>query len=142
MWVSLVFAALVTAGPLQPAGFGPPGSRGPAVYRLEGYLDKAPAGQTVYYSVVLGFGPQERTYLITKYARQGDGDPFLMFRNLGMFKPDFIFIGEAKPIEALLTAEPGSRVSGRFYYRAGMHVLEMDPQALEIEPPPAATPAA
>jgi len=132
MWTQLLVAAFLTASPLQPIQFAAP-ARGPVVYRLEGYLDHAPEGAVVYFKTIIGFGSQERVYLITKYARQGDGNAFLMFRNLGMFRPDFILIGPKAPIESLMNATAGSRVTGTFYYRQGMHVLELDPHQLRIE---------
>lgn len=127
----LVAVAIVTA-PVQQVGFGIQ-SRAPAVYHLEGYLDEAPAGETVYFKTVIGFGTQLRTYLITKYSRQGDGDPFIMFHNLGMFVPDFILLGPKPATEALINAKAGSRVSATFVYRYGMHVLEVDAHSVKIE---------
>lgn len=130
--LAYLIAVAVVATPLQPIEFGIQ-SRAPAVYRLEGYLDQAPPGETVYFSTVIGFGTQLRTYLITKYSRQGDGDAFVMFRNLGMFRPDFILLGPKQATAALIGAKPGSRVSGTFVYRFGMHVLEVDAHSLKIE---------
>jgi len=108
-------------------------SRAPAVYRLVGYLDSSPPGETVYFRTVIGFGPRLRTYLITRYSRQGDGDPFILFRDLGMFRPDFILLGPKKTVAALIGAESGSRVTGTFVYRVGTHVLEVDAHSIKIE---------
>jgi hypothetical protein len=132
MWPTLLLAAALGFSPAQRVGFDLPGEA-PAVFQLDGYLDVAPEGQTVYFKVVLGFGAVDRTYLITRYARMGDGDPFILWRNLGMFHPDFILLGPVNPLEQLLAAKPGSRVSGKFLYRRGMHVLEPDVRSLEIE---------
>lgn len=128
----LLALAFVAGAPLRQVGFDIQ-SRAPAVYRLEGYLDEAPAGTTVYFRTVIGFGPQLRTYLITRYSRQGDGDPFIMFHNLGMFDPDFILLGPEDAIDAVIKARPGSRMSGTFVYRYGMHVLEVDAHSIKIE---------
>jgi hypothetical protein len=132
MCTVLFLAALVGAGSVQQIGVGP-GGRAPIVYRLEGYLEEAPEGMTIDFRTIVGFGAKERAYLITSYQRQGNGNPFDLFRNLGMFRPDFILMGPKKPLEALIGAKAGSRVSGTFYYRRGMRVLEVDPHSLKIE---------
>lgn len=128
----LFVAAALCLGLMQPVQFGLSRS-GPAVYRLDGYLDRAPEGTTVYYRTVIGYGARSRTFRITEYFRQGDGDPFVMFRNLGMFTPDFILLGRDAPLEALIKAREGARVRGTFLYRRGLHTLEVDTNSLTID---------
>lgn len=132
--VACLLVALVvsTAPSVHPAGFGR-GGRAPSVYRLEGYLDEAPEGATIYFRPIIGFGKEQRTYLITSYQRQGDGNPFDLFRNLGLYKPDFILLGPKKALSELMSAKRGSKVSGTFYYRRSTHVLEVDQHVLKIE---------
>jgi hypothetical protein len=132
MWAHLLVAVVLGVSPLQPIGFGLQG-QDPVIYDLEGYLDDAPAAKTVYFTVILGHGKRERTFQITKYQRRGDGDPFVMFDNLGMFRPDFVLLGPGKPIEGLMNAKPGSHVTGSFQFRRGMHVLEVDSRSLKVE---------
>lgn len=131
MW-SLILAGVLGLAQVQQAGFDLP-SLEPAIYSLDGYLGKAPEGQTVQYKTVIGFGPSDRTYLITKYTLEGPGDPFALFRNLGMFKPDFILLGPEKELKRIIDAKEGSRVRARFVYRRGMHTLELDPRSLQVD---------
>jgi hypothetical protein len=123
--------ALLGAAQVQPVGFDLPSSA-PAVYELEGYLDKAPDGEKVEQTVILGYGSKTRPYLVTKSRIQGDGDPGALYQNLGMFKPDFILVGADKALQELVDAKPGARVSGTFYFYRGMHNLEVDPKSLKV----------
>jgi hypothetical protein len=125
MWAFLLVSGVLSFAQIQP--------RTAAVYTLDGYLDQAPAGQTVMYHAVIGFGPKNRNYLVTDYTLQGEGNPFEIFRNLGMFQPDFILLGPKEDLQKLIDAKPGSRVSGRFLYMRGMHNLQVDPYSLKIQ---------
>ena len=83
--------------------------------------------------LLLGVGAAERTLCVTKYSRQGSGDPFLIFRSLGKTTPNFFLIGPPKTLDDFMSAASGARVSGIFYFRRGMNVLEFDPHSLKIE---------
>jgi hypothetical protein len=130
MW-TLVLLAIIGGADVRQIGFGSSATE-PAVYELEGYLDAAPPESNVYFTVVLGHGERERTFRITKYRRRGDADPFVLFDNLGLFQPDFILLGPSEPIDAVMSAPAGTRVSGTFVYRRGLHVLEVDPRSLKL----------
>jgi hypothetical protein len=125
MWAFLLVSGVLSFAQILP--------RTTAVYQLDGYLDQAPEGQTVMYQAVIGVGSQNRNFLITNYTLQGDGNPFDLFRNLGMFNPDFILLGPKAELQSLITAKPGTRVSGRFLFRRGMHNLEVDPYSLKLQ---------
>lgn len=132
MWAPLIVMALLGAADVRPVGFDLP-SLAPAVYELEGYLDEAPKDAKVLQTVVLGYGPKDRTYLVTKSQIQGDGDPDALYRNLGMFKPDFILVGPDDLMEKIIGAKKGASLKGMFYYRRGMHNLEVDPKTVEVK---------
>lgn len=130
MWAKLV--VLTVLGFAQPGGFDSP-SLAPAVYQITGYLDQAPQGETIQYKMVIGTGPKSRLYLITKSQILGDGDPFTLYRNLGMHKPDYILVGPSNVVDSVMDAKAGAKVSGNFYYRRGDNDLEIDPKSLKVE---------
>jgi len=130
MWAKLV--VLTVLGFAQPGGFDSP-SLAPAVYRIDGYIDQAPEGETIQYRMTIGNGPKSRLYLITKSVIEGGGDPFTLYRNLGVQKPDYILVGPKDVVDSVMNAKAGAKMSGAFYYRRGQNNLEVDPRSLKIE---------
>jgi hypothetical protein len=107
----------------------------PVIYRIEGYLDRAPEGTQVLERVHLG-GPsgQQRAFLMTSYRRSGNhGDPWTLVRDLGAYHPDFILQGPPKTIAQILDAPAGAHIQGTFQYLAGTHSLLVNPYDLKID---------
>jgi hypothetical protein len=107
---------------------------GPALYRIEAYLDEAPEGVVVANRASVGAGEKSRALLITSYRRIDTGDPWILARDIGAFKPDFILQGPRAQVARILDAPPRSRVSGTFRHVRGLHTLIIDPHDLTLEP--------
>lgn len=119
-------------------GFGAP----PPLYDIEGYLDRAPEGTLVLEEVEIGKDDRRRTLLVTFYSRPGRGrDRSGLFRDLGLFDPDFHLQGRPADVAEILNAPAGSFLNGTFKHsRRGVHTLLISD--VEIEPPDAARPGA
>ena len=81
----------------------------PTIYRVEGYLDRAPAGATIVARVGIGkVGMRKRELLVTAYRAEtggaGERTPPLRYYLQGL----------ARDLARLRDAPVGSRVKGRF----------------------------
>ncbi len=123
--LAALLLAPVTAGAFAGTHFFVPAP--PVIYMIDGFLDQAPTGTSVEERVTIGRGGQSRTFLITSYHRLGSGDPWVLTRDLGLYRPDFILQGQSRAIARLLSAPPGTRVSGTFQLLRGTHTLVVGP---------------
>ena len=112
----------------------------PVVYELEGFLDQAPAGVDIQYTMQVGVGDQVRPLVVTVYRRLGVGNPSALFLNLGMHKPDYVLRGDSALIERLSRAAPGSAVKLAVRPVGRGDTLLLDPANFNLTPPAAATP--
>lgn len=104
----------------------------PAVYRIHGYLDRAPDPRQILESAQIGIGPRARTLLIASYQRMDSGDPWLLVHDIGAFRPDFLLRGRWADVARVLDAPPGSRVSGTFRFILGSRSLVINSGDLRV----------
>ena len=92
----------------------------PTIYRVEGYLDRAPAGATIEARVGIDkVGMRKRELLVTSYRAESGG--------AGERTPPrrYYLQGPARDLARLRDAPVGSRVKGRFavYWRTAPSVV-------------------
>ena len=115
----------------------------PAVYRVAGYLDRAPAGTPVLARVWIGAGGRVRLLLVERLRRSDDAPPWSLLEDVGAFDPDFLLRGRRQTVRAVLDAPPGTRLTLKATHVAGSRTLSLDSGTLRLEPPvPTRTPPA
>jgi hypothetical protein len=125
----LLLAVAASGASAQTVGWG----AWPALYRIEAFVDHAPAGTQVLETLTVGTATRFRVLQIVAYQRLTDGDPWGLVADLGALHPDFLLRGRRSAVGAILEAPPGAHLQGVFRHYRSMHTLLPDPSQLTIE---------